>query len=62
MLAPSFREIAAHYAHQPDASVRLQHKILDGGAGTWGNVLMPANTQITDAQAAALAAWTLRLQ
>ncbi|MCG1053824.1 c-type cytochrome [Mycetohabitans sp. B5] len=62
MLAPSFRQIAAHYAHQPDASVRLQRKIIDGGAGTWGNAPMPANTQITDAQAAALAAWILQLR
>lgn len=62
LLAPSFREIAARYANQPGALERLQRKIIEGGVGVWGNVQMPANTQISDEQAAALAKWILSLR
>jgi cytochrome c len=40
----------------------LARKIVEGGVGVWGPVPMPANTQLTAAQASALADWILSLR
>ena len=61
-MGPSLHEIAARYAGREDAALYLKHKILDGSTGVWGPVPMPANTQLTPDQAAALAAWVLTLK
>ena len=61
-LGPSFREIAARYAGQKDATERMAIKIVKGGEGAWGNVRMPANTQINDQEARRLASWVLSIR
>ena len=50
LVGPSFREIAARYAGEPDAAARLAQKVKQGGAGTWGSVPMPPNAGIPDAE------------
>lgn len=61
-MGPALHDVAAKYAGREDASAYLKHKILDGSAGVWGPVPMPANTQLTPDQAAALASWVLTLK
>ena len=61
-MGPALHEVAAKYAGRDDAALYLKHKILDGSTGVWGSVPMPANTQLTPDQAAALAAWVLTLK
>ncbi|CAB3782638.1 c-type cytochrome [Paraburkholderia fynbosensis] len=61
-MGPALHEVAAKYAGHEDAALYLKHKILDGSTGVWGPVPMPANTQLTPDQAAALAAWVLTLK
>ncbi|MFL9962670.1 c-type cytochrome [Paraburkholderia sediminicola] len=61
-MGPALHEVAARYAGREDAALYLKHKILDGSTGVWGPVPMPANTQLTPDQAAALAAWVLTLK
>jgi cytochrome c len=55
-------DIAARYATRADAPAYLTRKILEGSAGVWGTVPMPANTQLTPDQAASLAGWILTLK
>jgi len=62
LLGPALRDIAAKYASRPDAQSYLAHKIVDGSTGVWGMVPMPANTQLSAPQAAALAAWILSMK
>jgi len=62
LMGPALRDIAARYASKPNAHAYLTHKILEGSIGAWGNVPMPANTQLNAAQAAALAGWILALK
>jgi len=62
LMGPALRDIAAKYASKPDAHAYLEHKILEGSIGAWGNVPMPANTQLSPAQASALANWVLSLK
>lgn len=62
LLGPALRDVAEKYASRPDAQTYLARKIMDGSSGVWGTVPMPANTQLSGPQAAALAAWILALK
>jgi cytochrome c len=59
LVGPAYKEVAAKYAGQKDAADKLAAKIQKGGAGVWGPVPMPANPQVTEAEAKKLAAWVL---
>ena len=59
LIGPAFKDIAAKYAGQKDAADRLAQKVVKGGVGTWGQLPMPANPQVNEAEAKALAAWVL---
>ncbi|MDQ7971428.1 MAG: c-type cytochrome [Rhodocyclaceae bacterium] len=59
VLGPSFKDIAAKYKDNKGAADVLATKIIKGGAGVWGPVPMPANTQVSEADAKKLAAWVL---
>ena len=59
LLGPSFKEIAAKYASDRAAADRLAVKIVKGGGGVWGTSVMPANPQVSEAEAKKLAGWAL---
>jgi cytochrome c len=59
VLGPSFKDVAAKYKDNKGAVDLLANKIMKGGAGVWGSIPMPANTQVSDADAKKLAAWVL---
>lgn len=58
-LGPSFKSVAAKYAEDKGADARLAVKIREGGVGVWGQVPMPAQAQVTEAEALTLARWIL---
>jgi cytochrome c len=62
LIGPAYKDVAAKYAGQKDAADKLAQKIMKGGAGVWGPVPMPANTQVNEAEAKQLAAWVLTLK
>jgi cytochrome c len=62
LLGPALRDVAVKYASRPDAQTYLARKIVEGSSGVWGIVPMPANTQVSGAQASALADWILSLK
>lgn len=59
LVGPSYKDVAAKYANQKDAVDQLSQKIIKGGAGVWGPVPMPANTQVSPAEAKTLVQWVL---
>ncbi len=59
VVGPSYKDVAAKYAGQKDAVDKLSVKVIKGGAGVWGPVPMPANTQVTPAEAKQLVQWIL---
>ncbi|RZL95307.1 MAG: c-type cytochrome [Variovorax sp.] len=61
-LGPSFQSVAAKYADDKGAEARLVQKIRDGSVGVWGPSPMPAQTQVTEAEALTLARWILGLK
>ena len=59
---PNFKEIAAKYADQKNASDILAKKIRSGGTGVWGQDVMPPQPQVSAAEARALAQYVLSLK
>ena len=62
LVGPSYKEVATKYAGQKDAVDKLAAKIIKGGAGVYGPVPMPANTQVNEADSKKLAAWVLSIK
>ena len=62
LVGPAFKDVATKYAGDKTAVDKLATKIQKGGAGIWGPVPMPANTQVSDADAKKLAAWVLTIK
>lgn len=61
-LGPPFKAIAAKYAEDKGADAKLASKIREGGVGVWGSVPMPAQAQVTEAEALTLARWILEIK
>lgn len=59
VVGPSYKDIAAKYAKDKDAVAKLAKKIREGGVGNWGQIPMPANPQVSEAEAQTLARWVL---
>ncbi|MES2932164.1 MAG: c-type cytochrome [Pseudomonadota bacterium] len=59
VVGPAYKDVAAKYAGQKDAEDKLTQKVLKGGSGVWGAVPMPANAQVTEAEARTLVKWIL---
>ena len=59
VVGPAYKDVAAKYRGDKTAPARLASKIMEGGGGVWGVVKMPANPQVSDAEAKKLAAWIL---
>jgi cytochrome c len=59
VVGPAYKDVAAKYAGQKDAVDKLTHKVMKGGSGVWGAVPMPANPQVTEAEARQLVQWVL---
>ena len=62
LVGPAYKDVAAKYAGQKDAVDKLAQKVLKGGSGNWGAVPMPANPQVTEAEAKQLVQWVLTLK
>ena len=62
VVGPAYKDVAAKYAKQKDAADMLATKIIKGGSGVWGPVPMPANAQVSPAEAKKLASWILTLK
>ncbi|WP_188419636.1 c-type cytochrome [Oxalicibacterium solurbis] len=62
IVGPSFKDVAAKYAGQKGAEDKLVQKVMKGGGGVWGAVPMPANTQVSEAEARTLVKWIMTLK
>ena len=59
VLGPSYKDVAVKYRDDKSAPDKLVSKVLKGGSGAWGAVVMPANPQVSEADAKKLVAWVL---
>jgi cytochrome c len=62
VVGPSYKEVATKYAGDKDAVQKLTKKVMNGGSGVWGQIPMPANPQVSEAEAKQLVQWILSLK
>jgi cytochrome c len=62
VVGPSMKDVALKHKDRTDAIEYLVGKIKKGGVGVWGQVPMPANETLADADAKALAEWIVKVK
>ena len=62
VIGPSYVEVAAKYKGDKDALAKLSDKVKKGGVGVWGQIPMPPNAQVPDADIKELVTWILTLK
>jgi cytochrome c len=59
LVGPSYKDVAAKYRGDAGAEAKLVDKVKKGSQGTWGQVPMPPNASVPDADVRALVKWIL---
>ncbi len=62
LVGPAYKEVAAKYRGQKDAEAKLIDKVKKGGSGVWGQVPMPPNGHVKDADITAMVKYILTLK
>jgi cytochrome c len=62
LIGPAYKDVAAKYASDKDATPKLVKKVREGGVGVWGQIPMPANPQVSADEATTLVKWVLSLK
>ena len=58
-VGPSWQEIAQRYGDGSKNAEQLGSSIKSGSSGSWGAIPMPAQAQLSDADATSIAEWIL---
>ena len=61
LIGPAYKDVAAKYKGDKGAEARLVGKVKNGSSGTWGQIPMPPNASVPDADIKALVKWVLSL-
>jgi cytochrome c len=59
LVGPAYKDVAAKYKGNKEAVDKLAAKVMKGGTGVWGPIPMPANAQVSEADAKKLVAWVM---
>jgi cytochrome c len=59
IVGPAYKDVAKKYENDKDAVNRLAKKVREGGVGVWGQIPMPANPQVNEAESISLVKWVL---
>ncbi len=59
IVGPSYKDVAKKYASDKGAHDKLMAKVKAGGKGVWGEVPMPPNPQVKDADLSKIIDWVL---
>jgi cytochrome c len=62
LVGPPYVEVAAKYKGDAGAAAKLADKVKKGGSGVWGQVPMPPNPQVSDADLKTMIAYILALR
>ena len=62
VVGPAYKDVAAKYRNDKTAEAKLDEKVKKGGVGVWGQVPMPPNSTVPDADIKALVKWILSLK
>lgn len=61
LVGPSYQEIAERY-RKDRAEARLIQKVKAGGKGVWGDIPMPPNAHVKDADIKTIVQWILSIK
>ena len=59
LIGPAYKDVAAKYKGDAGAEAKLVAKVKNGGTGTWGQIPMPPNSAVPDADIKTLVKWVL---
>ena len=62
LVGPGFKEIADRYRKDKGAEANLVEKVKAGGKGVWGDIPMPPNGHVKDADIKTLVQWILSIK
>jgi len=62
IVGPAYQDVAAKYKGDAGAAAKLADKVKKGGVGVWGQIPMPPNAQVSDADIKNLVEWILTLK
>jgi cytochrome c len=62
LVGPAYNDVAAKYKGDAKAAAALADKVKKGGAGVWGQVPMPPNPQVPDADIKTMVTYVLSLK
>jgi len=62
IVGPAYQDVAAKYKGDSGAAAKLADKVKKGGVGVWGQIPMPPNAQVSDADIKSLVEWILTLK
>ena len=59
LVGPAYLDVAAKYRGDKGAEAKMFAKVKNGGQGVWGQVPMPPNATVPDADIKVLVKWVL---
>jgi cytochrome c len=62
LVGPAYKDVAKKYAGQANVNATLAEKVKKGGKGNWGQVPMPPNPAVPDADIAEMIKYVLTLK
>ena len=62
LVGPSYKDVADKYRKDKNAEATLVKKVKEGGKGNWGDIPMPPNGHVKDADIKTLVDWILSLK
>jgi cytochrome c len=62
LVGPGYKEIADRYRKDKEAEASLIQKVKVGGKGVWGDIPMPPNAHVKDADIKTMVQWILAVK
>lgn len=62
LVGPAYKDVAAKYRNDKGAEANLVKKVKEGSKGVWGQIPMPPNAAVKDADVKAIVQWILSLK
>ena len=62
LVGPAYKDVANKYRGDAKAEANLAEKVKKGSVGVWGQVPMPPNANVSDADAKTLVKWVLSIK
>jgi cytochrome c len=62
LVGPGYKDSANKYRGDKSAPANLAKKVKEGGKGVWGDIPMPPNAHVKDADIATIVNWVLNVK